>query len=429
VRSRLDRALEVARAEHDRTLHDLARWVAIPSISGDRAHRADVLRSARWLRTRLRTLGADVERHDGLVVAAMGRGGPGVPTVVLYGHHDVVAAGAGWSSSPFDLVRRRGPDGVEVRGRGVSDDKGPLVVVLAALRAWTAVGGVPCRVVVVADGAEEIGSPGLRSALESVAGGVRADAVLVLDTERCPSGAVSLTTAQRGRVLVDLVVDAGRAPVHPGRCGGSVVDPGLVLARNLAVLADRVASVAAGGTRGRAWVPSVSVLGLDSGDGSAQVPAVAGARLDVRVPPGVSPAAALAWVRRGLVVPSGGSVRVRPVAGHAGFSGVPPPAVVRALEGAGSGLGWRQSGAGVPASGVLAEVFGVVPALVGLTPAGSRAHGPDERFDVRGVGRAVEFLIRFLDRPLIRGAGRSSWAGGGRVVPVARGVTSRSERW
>lgn len=50
----------------------------------------------------------------------------------IIGHVDVVAAGPGWSCEPFAITRRDG----YLLGRGVIDDKGPLVVALHALKFW-----------------------------------------------------------------------------------------------------------------------------------------------------------------------------------------------------------------------------------------------------------------------------------------------------
>ena len=50
----------------------------------------------------------------------------------IIGHVDVVAAGAGWNWPPFEVTRRNG----YLIGRGVADDKGPLVVALHAVKFW-----------------------------------------------------------------------------------------------------------------------------------------------------------------------------------------------------------------------------------------------------------------------------------------------------
>lgn len=50
----------------------------------------------------------------------------------IIGHVDVVSAGPGWTFAPYAVTRK---DGYLI-GRGVSDDKGPLVVALHAVKFW-----------------------------------------------------------------------------------------------------------------------------------------------------------------------------------------------------------------------------------------------------------------------------------------------------
>ena len=50
----------------------------------------------------------------------------------IIGHVDVVPAGPGWTFPPFEVSRK---DGYLI-GRGVADDKGPVVVALHALKFW-----------------------------------------------------------------------------------------------------------------------------------------------------------------------------------------------------------------------------------------------------------------------------------------------------
>ena len=75
--------------------------------------------------------------------AASGSARPGAPTVLVYGHYDVQPTGdlAEWTTPPFELV----VDGDVVRGRGVTDDKGPVLLVLEMARALLAAATARCR--------------------------------------------------------------------------------------------------------------------------------------------------------------------------------------------------------------------------------------------------------------------------------------------
>lgn len=58
--------------------------------------------------------------------------GNGAAQLGVIGHVDVVPAGPGWTVDPFALTRKEGC----ILGRGVTDDKGPVVLALWALRYW-----------------------------------------------------------------------------------------------------------------------------------------------------------------------------------------------------------------------------------------------------------------------------------------------------
>ena len=229
---RLTTALARADATAPARLRELAAWLTIPSVSGQPARRADLSRAAWFLAAHLRRAGmitGQVRTTSAPVVVGYADGPPGAPVVVIYGHYDIQPPGPGWTSAPFRPVMR----GRMLTGRGANDDKGQLFAVVAALRAWREAGGVPSTVVLIAEGAEEIGSPGLHAALTSLAPRVRPDLILACDTEQSADGVPTITVSQRSQASLLLRVDTGGGPVHAGRLGGAVVDPSLVLAQVL----------------------------------------------------------------------------------------------------------------------------------------------------------------------------------------------------
>lgn len=66
--------------------------------------------------------------------------GQGEETIAVLGHLDVVPAGDGWQTPPFTPVR----EGDRIYGRGTSDDKGPVIAALVAMKAL-ALAGVPLK--------------------------------------------------------------------------------------------------------------------------------------------------------------------------------------------------------------------------------------------------------------------------------------------
>jgi acetylornithine deacetylase/succinyl-diaminopimelate desuccinylase-like protein len=229
------------RANRERYLRDVATLAAIPSVSADPDRRGDVARAARWLAGRLRAAGLDevevvrTPRHP----AVVGRGGRDAgPTLLVYGHYDVQPAGPAreWATPPFRPARR----GNRLFGRGVSDDKGQLLAHVAAIESWFAqAGGLPVRVVVVADGEEEIGSPHLAEVLDRVRARTLPDAAVISDTRMRSPDVPALTVSIRGAVHCRLAVRGAAADLHSGAYGGVVADPARELCRIVAGLHDR----------------------------------------------------------------------------------------------------------------------------------------------------------------------------------------------
>ena len=94
---------------------------------------------------------------------------------------------------------------------------------------------LPVQVLVLAEGAEEVGSPGFGAVVRRLARRLRPRAVVVSDTERHGDGTPTVTLSQRGRIAARLEVDTGGpACTRGGWAGGG--DPSLVLAEALLLL-------------------------------------------------------------------------------------------------------------------------------------------------------------------------------------------------
>lgn len=97
--------------------------------------------------------GFNVNVYDNKVVEILY--GSGKKNLVIMAHADVVPAGTGWNQPPFKLVEKKGV----LYGRGVSDDKGPLLATYYAMKALRdngLLGGYQIRFLV--GGNEERGS-------------------------------------------------------------------------------------------------------------------------------------------------------------------------------------------------------------------------------------------------------------------------------
>ncbi|EJF55956.1 CNDP dipeptidase [Dichomitus squalens] len=223
----------------------LGEAVAIPSVSGNGAHRPDVFKMSAWLDGQLKSLGVttslvDLGKHvmDGeelpLPPAILGRIGddPKKKTVLVYGHYDVQPAekSDGWDTEPFKLVvdEKTG----RLIGRGSTDDKGPILGWLNVLEAHKTLGlPLPVNLRFCFEGMEENGSEGLDDLIKSETargndgffGGV--DCVCISDNYWLNSRTPCITYGLRGLVYFKLTVSGPTRDLHSGVFGRMVHEP------------------------------------------------------------------------------------------------------------------------------------------------------------------------------------------------------------
>jgi acetylornithine deacetylase/succinyl-diaminopimelate desuccinylase-like protein len=234
------------RANRERYLEELKALIACPSVSADPARHGDVRRSAEAMVARMRAAGlsdAEVLETDGLPVAyGSWLHAPGAPTVLVYGHHDVQPEDPLelWVSPPFEGTVRDG----KLYGRGSVDDKGQVLMHLAAIEAHLhARGALPINVKVVVEGEEEIGSPSFEAFLAREKARLACDVVVVSDTAVFAENIPSLTVSLRGLVHWEIAVYGPSSDLHSGVFGGLVVNPIEALAKMLATLRDETGRI------------------------------------------------------------------------------------------------------------------------------------------------------------------------------------------
>jgi acetylornithine deacetylase/succinyl-diaminopimelate desuccinylase-like protein len=213
-------------AEAASLVAELAAWCAIPSISTEPEHAADVRRSAEHLAGLLEAAGlhAEVLAVDNGQPAVYGEwlgAGPEAPTVTVYGHHDVqpVDPLEEWVTPPFEPTVRDG----RLHARGASDDKGQVHFQVSAIRHLLAADGrLPVNLKFLVEGEEEAGSPNIEAFLREHAERLACDVIVVSDTGMVAEDVPSLVTAMRGLVYYQVDLRTATADLHSGLFGGTV---------------------------------------------------------------------------------------------------------------------------------------------------------------------------------------------------------------
>ncbi len=218
---------EYLSAHHDRILEELIEFARIPSVSTDPQRGRDVARAAEWVAAQLRQAGPIDVRvmptpgHP--VIFGEWLGAPNAPTLLVYGHYDVQPPDPleRWVSHPFEPVVRQG----RVYGRGVSDNKGPMLIPIKVAQAFFATrGALPLNVKFIFEGEEEIGSRNLEPFLAANQKLLEADCVLSADGAMWRHDEPSITIASRGVVGLEFSITGASRNLHSGRYGGSVAN-------------------------------------------------------------------------------------------------------------------------------------------------------------------------------------------------------------
>ena len=245
--------------ELPRTVADLCALVKIPSVSWAAFDPEHVATSARAVAALVREIGI----FDSVTVTQAGIPGTaelgqpavlatraaknGRPTVLLYAHHDVQPPGQDeqWDSPPFEPTVR----GDRLYGRGAADDKAGVMAHVAALRALlSATGGdLDLGLALFIEGEEEFGSRSFASFLTDNRDALRADAIVVADSNNWDISTPAITIGLRGNVTFRLTVSTLAHASHSGMFGGAVPDAMMATIKLLGTLYAADGSVAIDG--------------------------------------------------------------------------------------------------------------------------------------------------------------------------------------
>jgi acetylornithine deacetylase/succinyl-diaminopimelate desuccinylase-like protein len=219
----------------------LKQFCAIRTISGVAQYGNECWTGARFCRSVFESFGFDTRLIEGAkgknpLVFARTPHDAARPTVVFYGHYDVVGVDdpSEWLHDPFVVM---GVNGF-LYGRGTSDNKGPVLAFAFAVRDLLMRDELTVNVVFVIEGEEENKSAGIIDAIRAHRPTWFPHTSLVLlsnnfwldDTRPC------LTYGMRGLIVLRVTVRGPSKAVHSGMDGGLVSEPLVELSALLASL-------------------------------------------------------------------------------------------------------------------------------------------------------------------------------------------------
>ena len=212
---------------NERFLQELFSLLRIPSISSETAHRSDMYRCAERLVELLKEAGADraaVHETSGHpVVFAEKEFAPEAPTILVYGHYDVMPVDPLnlWKSKPFEPEIRDGA----IYARGANDDKGQTFMHLKAFEYLVRTGKLRHNIKFLFEGEEEMGSPALSKWIKTHKKLLACDIILVSDTTMISDKVPSINCGMRGICYMEVKVTGPKKDLHSGHYGGAVYNP------------------------------------------------------------------------------------------------------------------------------------------------------------------------------------------------------------
>jgi len=243
-----EHALALARQHFDSGAfaRDLARRVAIRTESQDagsgpalQSYLADEIGPSLAALGFAFTVHANPEPPYGPLLVATRHEGGTLPTVLMYGHGDVIRGqDASWTrgQGPWLLAA----DGDRLYGRGTADNKGQHSINIAALAQVLAAreGRLGFNVKWLVETGEETGSPGLAAFCAAHQAELAADVLIASDGPRLRADRPTVFLGSRGVANFDLTLRLREGAHHSGNWGGLLRNPGTVLAAAIASLVD-----------------------------------------------------------------------------------------------------------------------------------------------------------------------------------------------
>ncbi len=434
-----------------RFLDELFELIRIPSISSKEEHKPDMIKTAELLKKKLIEAGVDkaevLPTIGNPVVYAEKMINPSKPTILVYGHYDVMPA------EPLDLWKTNAFE-PEIRdekiwGRGADDDKGQMWMQVKAFEFMSKTNTLPCNVKFILEGEEENGSKGLIDFCAKNKELLKADIILVSDTGMIAQGIPSITVGLRGLCYMEVEVIGPNRDLHSGLFGGAVANPANILTKLIASLTDDKNQITIKGfyddvlnatekerqelnrapfsldnykkaldianvygedgytTIERTGIrPTLDINGIWSGyiepGAKTVIPSVASAKISMRLVPNQDPEKIAVLFEKHFRAIAPDCVKVNVKSLHGGNAYVAPidtPAFEAASLAIEEAFGKKpvpvRSGGSIPIIATFEQVLGIKSLLLGFGLESDAIHSPNENFPLFNFFKGIETIPGF----------------------------------
>lgn len=193
-------------------------FLKIPSIS---IEKKGIQESVAWLQkefTRLHAQTVKVWNDFGDSPVVMAKfNGQSEKTLLIYNHYDVQPIGnlEAWETDPFHPTIKN----QQLYCRGASDCKGEIIARLMMIEHFQNNGGLPCNIIFLVEGEEEIGSPNLKKYIEKYQDELKSDVCLWECGWKNENEQIEINCGVKGILSFDLEVETANQPVHSSLAG------------------------------------------------------------------------------------------------------------------------------------------------------------------------------------------------------------------
>lgn len=218
--------------DDDQMIKTLRRFVGYETVSGyGGKYFNDCRRCAMFLRSLIKHFGGDAQllpvaqnRNPIVLGKFEGKGSSKKAKILFYGHYDVIIAyeTEKWNTPPYELAALDG----YLYGRGVSDNKGPILAAIFAVAQLFQSGELENDVVFLIEGEEECGSAGFKETIANYLPCIgTVDWIILSNSYWLNDTTPCLTFGLRGVLNASVTIKSDRPDLHSGVHGGLYREP------------------------------------------------------------------------------------------------------------------------------------------------------------------------------------------------------------